>query len=148
MINLLSSGVANDLSWIENLHSNVVFGISALIVLAIVGGKFMELLKFPKVTGYILIGILIGPSVLGILSHEMVEKFTLIRQVAIGFIGYTIGLELKFRKLKKTGKQVTIITFVQALFTAVFLIGIFITWISTFFATQRFLNLKTDELYY
>lgn len=28
------------------------------------------------------------------------------------------------------------------------LLGIFITWMSTFFATQRFLNLRTDELYY
>lgn len=120
MINLLSSGVANDLSWIENIHSNVIFGISALIILAIIGGKLIELIKFPKVTGYILIGILIGPSVLSILSEDMVEKFTLIRQVAIGFIGYTIGLELKFRKLKKTGKQVTIITLVQAAMTAVF----------------------------
>lgn len=34
------------------------------------------------------------------------------------------------------------------LFAAVFLLGILITWLSTFFATQRFLNLKTDELYY
>lgn len=34
------------------------------------------------------------------------------------------------------------------LFVAVFLMGVIITWISTFFATQRFLNLKTDELYY
>jgi cell division transport system permease protein len=34
------------------------------------------------------------------------------------------------------------------LFAGVFLMGIVITWLSTFFATQRFLNLKTDELYY
>lgn len=34
------------------------------------------------------------------------------------------------------------------LFGTVFLIGILITWFSTFFATQRFLNLRTDELYY
>ncbi len=34
------------------------------------------------------------------------------------------------------------------LFGAIFFIGIFITWFSTFFATQRFLNLRTDELYY
>lgn len=34
------------------------------------------------------------------------------------------------------------------LFVAIFLLGILITWLSTFFATQRFLNLKTDELYY
>ena len=36
----------------------------------------------------------------------------------------------------------------SALFVGVFLLGILITWVSTFFATQRFLNLKTDELYY
>jgi len=34
------------------------------------------------------------------------------------------------------------------LFGGVFLIGIIITWLSAFFATQRFLNLRTDELYY
>jgi cell division transport system permease protein len=37
---------------------------------------------------------------------------------------------------------------IGALFLGVFLLGVFITWISTFFATQRFLNLRTDELYY
>lgn len=34
------------------------------------------------------------------------------------------------------------------LFLAIIVLGIFITWLSTFFATQRFLNLRTDELYY
>jgi cell division transport system permease protein len=34
------------------------------------------------------------------------------------------------------------------LFGFVFLMGLFITWLSTYFATQRFLNLRTDDLYY
>jgi cell division transport system permease protein len=29
----------------------------------------------------------------------------------------------------------------------VLVLGVVITWISTFFATQRFLNLRTDDLY-
>ncbi len=37
---------------------------------------------------------------------------------------------------------------IAGLFSIVFFIGVLITWLSTFFATQRFLNLKTDELYY
>ncbi len=37
---------------------------------------------------------------------------------------------------------------VASLFLFLLLMGIVITWISTFFATQRFLNLRTDELYY
>jgi cell division transport system permease protein len=35
-----------------------------------------------------------------------------------------------------------------ALFGFVFLMGVFISWLSTYFATQRFLNLQTDDLYY
>lgn len=34
------------------------------------------------------------------------------------------------------------------LFAGIFVLGVFITWLSTYFATQRFLNLRTDELYY
>lgn len=34
------------------------------------------------------------------------------------------------------------------LFASVFVLGLFISLISTYFATQRFLNLRTDELYY
>ncbi|WBL22694.1 cell division protein FtsX [Zunongwangia sp. HRR-M8] len=37
---------------------------------------------------------------------------------------------------------------ILALFGGVFVTGIVITWLSTFFATTRFLNLQTDELYY
>lgn len=104
-------------SVLEHLYENPIFGVSILILFGLLGGKLINLIKFPRVTGYILIGILIGPSVLQLLSEEMVDSFTIIRQVAIGFIGYTIGLELRFSKLKKTGKQVTIITFAQALST-------------------------------
>ena len=34
------------------------------------------------------------------------------------------------------------------LFIVIFGVGIIITWVSTFIATQRFLNLRTDQLYY
>ena len=40
------------------------------------------------------------------------------------------------------------ILIVSILFSGVFLLGLFITWLSTFFATHRFLSLQTDELYY
>ncbi len=34
------------------------------------------------------------------------------------------------------------------LFGSIFLLGLFISWLSAFFAAQRFLNLRTDQLYY
>ncbi len=124
MISLLSSSITEEMGWFatawHHMYDNPIFGVAILVIFGLLGGKLISLVKFPRVTGYILIGIIIGPSVLAMLSHEMVESFTIIRQVAIGFIGYTIGLELRFDKLKKTGKQVTIITLVQALTTAIF----------------------------
>ncbi|MEO1011876.1 MAG: permease-like cell division protein FtsX [Bacteroidota bacterium] len=40
------------------------------------------------------------------------------------------------------------IPMISALFAGVFVLGAFISFISTYFATQRFLNLRTDQLYY
>ncbi|WP_046756339.1 cell division protein FtsX [Kordia jejudonensis] len=37
---------------------------------------------------------------------------------------------------------------IGSVFAGIFIIGVLITWISSFFATQRFLNLRTDQLYY
>jgi len=50
-------------------------------------------------------------------------------------------------RLSVYAKRFTIKT-MQMVGAGVFLIGVLITWISTFLATQRFLNLRTDELYY
>jgi len=52
--------------------------------------------------------------------------------------------------INKTFPQLNIMSspiLVTAVFILVFILGIVITWISTHFATQRFLNLKTDQLY-
>lgn len=116
---ILSSAAASEGSFIENLQNNVLFMLALLIIFGVIGGVIVDRFRFPKVTGYILVGLLVGPSVLGIFNHHMVESFTIIRQVAIGFIGYTIGLELRLSKLKQTGKQVTVITIAQAVTTAV-----------------------------
>ena len=57
---------------IEHLHENNTFNVGLMIIFGLIGGKLIEKLKFPKVTGYILMGIIIGPSVLGLLSDETV----------------------------------------------------------------------------
>jgi cell division transport system permease protein len=76
------------------------------------------------------------------------------KSVQLGIIGALVALvgmaivlyylDITFPELELLRNTVTII----ALFVGIFLLGIVITWISTFIATQRFLNLKTDQLYY
>ncbi|NJM79899.1 MAG: ABC transporter permease [Flavobacterium sp.] len=58
----------------------------------------------------------------------------------LGLIFYVDGL-LPSLQLSKDYVSLAIV------FGGVLLVGIIITWISTFFATQRFLNLRTDDLY-
>jgi cell division transport system permease protein len=76
------------------------------------------------------------------------------KSVQLGIIGALVALagmavvlyylDITFPELELLKNTVMIIV----LFLGIFLLGIVITWISTFIATQRFLNLKTDQLYY
>ena len=61
--------------------------------------------------------------------------------IVLGVVLYYV--DKSFPEFELTQNQLSI----GILFSVVFMVGIFITWWSTFFATQRFLNLKTDQLY-
>ncbi len=70
---------------------------------------------------------------------------------SIGGILSLIGMAVVLYYLDQSFPELYLIAnkpILAALFGAVFLLGLIISWLSTFFATQRFLNLKTDELYY
>ncbi len=87
--------------------------------------------KLPSVTAYLIAGVLIGPYCVGALgieglgfrTHGDVEKLTLISEVALGFIAFSIGNEFRKEDLKKTGKQATIIGIFQAI-TATILVDL------------------------
>ena len=61
--------------------------------------------------------------------------------VGLGFIVYYVDQAFPELVLRQSP------ILIGGLFLVIFLLGILITWISTHFATQRFLNLKTDQLY-
>lgn len=74
-----------------------------------------------------------------------------IRLGIIGAILAMIGMAIVLYYLNRTFPELELLAnpfLMVILFIVVFGLGIVITWISTHFATQRFLNLKTDELYY
>ncbi|MBV1923203.1 MAG: permease-like cell division protein FtsX [Flavobacteriaceae bacterium] len=67
---------------------------------------------------------------------------SILAMIGMGIVLYF--LDKNFAELQLIEDKILLI----ALFVFIFLMGVLITWISTFFATQRFLNLRTDELYY
>ncbi|WP_044401906.1 ABC transporter permease [Lacinutrix sp. Hel_I_90] len=76
------------------------------------------------------------------------------QSVKLGAIGAAlalIGMAIVLYFVDKTFPELAFVkqpALIIVLFVFVFALGIFITWISTFIATQRFLNLNTDKLYY
>ncbi|MBQ7566623.1 MAG: cation:proton antiporter [Oscillospiraceae bacterium] len=84
--------------------------------------RLLRPLRLPDVTAYIIAGVLVGPYCLGSLGVPGLgfapgdtEKFSLICDVALGFIAFSIGKEMRLRQLRKTGRQATFIGVVQAL---------------------------------
>ncbi|GAA4273448.1 permease-like cell division protein FtsX [Aquimarina gracilis] len=87
-------------------------------------------------------------------TKKFIRKPFVWKSVRLGMIGAIvalIGVGVVLYYLNKTFPELALLEdtlLLVILFVGVFGIGVLITWISTFFATQRFLNLRTDELYY
>ena len=94
----------------------MLFALVCLLVLGLILGKLAELVKIPAVTGYLLAGIICGP-VIGLVNEHTSDTLSILSSIAIGFIAFSIGLELWLPKFKKSGKQILLITVFQALFT-------------------------------
>lgn len=87
-------------------------------------------------------------------TKRFILKPFILKSLKLGIIGSTIsliGMGVVLYYLDQSFPELNLISdeiLLAAIFAGVLVLGILISWLSTFFATQRFLNLKTDELYY
>ncbi len=103
----------------------ILFCLSIALFSGLLLSRLAKLLKLPAVTAYLVAGVLIGPFCLGqfgveglgFTSLENVEAYSIIADVALGFIAFSIGNEFRLSDLKKIGKQATIIGILQAVIT-------------------------------
>ncbi len=98
---------------------------------ALVGGlmlsRLTKLLNLPAVTAYLVAGLALGPFCLGALnipgfgfnSLAQVEGLSIVTQVALGFIAFTIGNEFRLSQLKAMGSSAITIGILQAVITTV-----------------------------
>lgn len=74
-----------------------------LFLFAFVLGTIAESLKLPRITGYLLGGLLVGPDVLGILSTDNIADLSVVNGFAIGVIAFVAGAELRPQLLRERG---------------------------------------------
>ena len=107
---------------------NILLSVSVALLAGLLMTRAFKPLKLPSVTAYLIAGVLIGPYCIGALhieglgfaSMEEVEVLSLVSQVALGFIAFSIGSEFRLEELKKIGKQAFAIGIFQALAATLF----------------------------
>lgn len=100
----------------ENLikEGGALFEIGLILIIGYLFGNIANLLKFPRVSGYILAGIIMSPSLLGIIDEEFLKKADIITHASLSIITFLIGSSLSWEKVKSLGKVITYITLGEA----------------------------------
>lgn len=104
-------------------------GLATLIIFCIViAGLFLKKLKQPYIIGYILVGILIGNSGLGLIqSSETIQN---IGELGLILLLFFVGMEISLPEFKNQWKISLIGTTIQILFSVliVYLLGSYLEW--------------------
>ena len=105
----------------------ILLSLSIALLAGLLLSRAAKLLNLPAVTAYLVAGILVGPYLLGafgvkglgFIDAADVKTYSLLCDVALGFIAFSIGNEFRVSQLKKIGKQATVIGIFQAVVTTI-----------------------------
>lgn len=98
------------------MELSILFYAAVVIAAGLFFGKMAKYLHLPNVTGYLVGGLIIGPSMLNIIDADMIEHMYIIPSVALGFIAFSIGNEMKLIYFKRVGSRPIVIAIFEALF--------------------------------
>ncbi len=100
-----------------------------MIIVGYAGGKGGGKFKAPQVVGYIIAGVLIGASGLNFLTLEISQDLRALSSFALALIGFSIGGELVFHRMKRLGRSIITISVLESL-GAFLLVGLAV-WLYT-----------------
>jgi len=89
--------------------------VGILTGLSFYAGKVVKYVKLPSIIGYMVMGVVVGPSVLGLLQRSDLGSFEFITEVALGFVAFTIGSELSIKALRTLGPGIGMIIISESL---------------------------------
>ena len=99
---------------------NDIGSVGVILLLALLAGHIVKWLRVPEVTGYLLAGIALGPSVLGWVSTDNLAALHALSEVALGLILFSIGTVFEFGHFRRLGRQLVTITVVESAAAATF----------------------------
>ncbi|MFW6414272.1 MAG: cation:proton antiporter [Verrucomicrobiota bacterium] len=91
----------------------LVVGIMTLAGLYL--GKISKYIRLPSIIGFMLAGVILGPSIFDLISDSLQDKLGFITEIALAFVAIGIGLELKLSTLKRQGWSIVVIIIMESL---------------------------------
>lgn len=95
--------------------SNTILLLGVILLGAFAVGQVFRRLGIPQVVGFILAGVVMGPSFLNLVPTELNENLNFISEIALGLIGFDMGGHLRFADLRRLGKSILWIVPFEAL---------------------------------
>ena len=92
--------------------SGVALAGGFLLLIAFLAGSIFRDLNLPRLTGYLVAGIVVGPYALGLVSAEMVVRLELFSGIAISLIALTAGAETDLRAMRPLFRSIGAITLI------------------------------------
>ncbi len=112
---------------LANVHLSSITGLGLLLFCGYFCGQLARYLKLPALIGYLTAGVLLGPSILGVLDKTQLHQLEFITSISLGCIAFIIGSELQLAALKKMGRGIVIIILAESLMAFILVaIGIFL----------------------
>ena len=91
---------------------------------ALLAGHLAQLVRVPEVTGYLIVGVLIGPAALDLISHDNISTLGFLSDVALGLILFNIGVIFEAGNFRLVGRGVVRITLWEASLAFVLVFGV------------------------
>lgn len=104
--------------------SALVVGVGFVLIASWFMGRLFATVRLPKLTGYLAMGLIAGPAMLGLLQPTTVSGMGLVNGMAIALIALTGGSEMDFRTMRPLFRSIAWITLVAVVGTSLLLAGV------------------------
>jgi trehalose-6-phosphate synthase/Kef-type K+ transport system membrane component KefB len=108
--------------------STTALALGLTLILALVTGEFLRHFRFPRLTGYLLFGVLIGPYIGNVITGNMAAQLHTINGIATSLIALIAGLTLNFERI---AHRISGVTRMLAAILLVAMVGLFaVAWLT------------------
>ena len=96
--------------------NNLVLSLAIIFILSFFASRLTKKLKIPTITAYVILGIILSPNLLNLISQKLLVTSDFFSQIVLGMIAFSLGESFSLRTLRRVGRAVISISISASLF--------------------------------